>query len=264
MKTRLDQVETRLQAFLESAVNLFPWADRRGRLAHLITSALRDSLGPGFEDMDEAPNIFVIHLHPDTYLIIQDQPEFLASLANTLQAAAQEIGIQFISYPVISLIMDPSLPPDGVEITVNREGVTGQTAIINVDQPEPQASRDPRPANAFLILEEGKIFPLRIPVINIGRRPDNQLVINDPRVSRNHAQLRAARGCFIVFDLNSTGGTFVNNQRINQHVLKPGDVISLAGVPLIYGEDSTPEATHPSGSTTNIDRTNTQVNPDSK
>jgi pSer/pThr/pTyr-binding forkhead associated (FHA) protein len=74
-------------------------------------------------------------------------------------------------------------------------------------------------------------------VINIGRRPDNQLVINDSRVSRIHAQLRAINGLYIIFDLDTTGGTFVNGQKINQCTLYPGDVISLAGVPLIFGQD---------------------------
>lgn len=96
------------------------------------------------------------------------------------------------------------------------------------------------PENAFLIVEGVKVFPLNLPVVNIGRRLDNQLIIDDPRVSRNHAQLRAIKGRFVVFDLNSTGGTFVNGQRANQSVLYPGDVISLAGVALIFGQDNPP------------------------
>jgi pSer/pThr/pTyr-binding forkhead associated (FHA) protein len=44
----------------------------------------------------------------------------------------------------------------------------------------------------------------------------------------------------VLFDLNSTGGSFVNGQRTNQSVLYPGDVISLAGVALIFGQDNPP------------------------
>jgi pSer/pThr/pTyr-binding forkhead associated (FHA) protein len=69
---------------------------------------------------------------------------------------------------------------------------------------------------------------------------DNQLVIDDPRISRNHAQLRAIKGRYVIFDLNSTGGTFVNGQRTSQSVMYPGDVISLAGVPLVFGQDNPP------------------------
>jgi pSer/pThr/pTyr-binding forkhead associated (FHA) protein len=77
-------------------------------------------------------------------------------------------------------------------------------------------------------------------VINIGRRLDNHVVIDDPRISRNHAQIREIKGRFVIFDLNSTGGTYVNGDRINQSVLYPGDVISLAGVTLIFGQDLPP------------------------
>jgi len=42
----------------------------------------------------------------------------------------------------------------------------------------------------------------------------------------------------MLFDLGSSGGTFVNQKRIKQIALHPGDVLSLAGVPLVYGQDS--------------------------
>lgn len=76
--------------------------------------------------------------------------------------------------------------------------------------------------------------------MNVGRRLENHLVIDDPRISRNHAQLRAINGRYVLFDLNSTGGSFVNGQRTSQTVLYPGDVISLAGVALIFGQDTPP------------------------
>jgi pSer/pThr/pTyr-binding forkhead associated (FHA) protein len=99
------------------------------------------------------------------------------------------------------------------------------------------------PENAFLIIEGVKVHALDATVVNIGRRLENHLVIDDPRVSRNHAQLRAIKGRFVLFDLNSTGGTFVNGQRTSQTVLYPGDVISLAGVALIFGQDNPPPRT---------------------
>jgi hypothetical protein len=93
------------------------------------------------------------------------------------------------------------------------------------------------PRGAFLIVDGVRVFPLEAAVVNIGRREDNQLVVDDPRVSRLHAQLRIAHGQFVIFDLDSTGGTFINGLRIRQQVLKAGDVISLAGVPLVFGQE---------------------------
>jgi hypothetical protein len=98
------------------------------------------------------------------------------------------------------------------------------------------AAEDP-PVRAFLIVNGRDVFNLNGGVVNIGRRPDNHLVIDDARISRLHAQLRLVRGRYMLFDLESTGGTFINGERIRQHTLRPGDVISLAGVPLVYGQD---------------------------
>jgi pSer/pThr/pTyr-binding forkhead associated (FHA) protein len=93
------------------------------------------------------------------------------------------------------------------------------------------------PPNAFLVMEGGKTYPLDRAVINIGRMLDNQLVIDDPRVSRHHAQLRAVQGHFVLSDLNSTGGIFVNARRITETIIYPNDTISLAGVALTFHQD---------------------------
>jgi pSer/pThr/pTyr-binding forkhead associated (FHA) protein len=96
------------------------------------------------------------------------------------------------------------------------------------------------PDDAFLIVDGVKVIPLTQPLVRIGRRVENNVVLDDPRVSRSHAELRAINGRYILFDLNSTGGTFVNGVRITQVVVYPGDVISLAGVHLVYGQKNPP------------------------
>ena len=74
----------------------------------------------------------------------------------------------------------------------------------------------------------GKTFPLEGDVITIGREADNGIVINDAEVSRKHTQFVFQGGKFILTDLGSTNGTFVNGQRLTgQHILQPGEVISL-------------------------------------
>lgn len=74
----------------------------------------------------------------------------------------------------------------------------------------------------------GKVFPLEGDVITIGRESENGIVINDAEVSRKHTQFVFQGGKFIITDLGSTNGTFVNGQRLTgQHILQPGEVISL-------------------------------------
>ena len=96
---------------------------------------------------------------------------------------------------------------------------------------------EPIPANACFVLEGGRIYPLDRAVITIGRMLDNHLVIDDPRVSRHHAQLRAVQGHFVLSDTNSTGGIFVNGRRVTETIIYPNDIISLAGVLLTFQQD---------------------------
>lgn len=74
----------------------------------------------------------------------------------------------------------------------------------------------------------GKTFPMEGDVLTIGREASNAISINDAEVSRKHAQLVLQGGKYVITDLGSTNGTFVNGQRLTgQHVLQPGEIISL-------------------------------------
>ncbi len=95
------------------------------------------------------------------------------------------------------------------------------------------------PPHTFLIVNGTQVYRLTRKTINIGRHTDNDIVVSDPHVSRHHAQLRAVQGHFVLFDLGSTGGTSVNGRRVSQQILQGGDIISLAGVPLIFGQGQT-------------------------
>lgn len=101
--------------------------------------------------------------------------------------------------------------------------------------PDQQKSQE-IPKNAFLIVNGTQVFPLNKSVITIGRMENNDLIVQEPQISRYHARLQAVRGQFNLRDLDSTGGTSVNGTRIKQAILNHGDVISLAGIPLLYGQ----------------------------
>jgi predicted component of type VI protein secretion system len=74
----------------------------------------------------------------------------------------------------------------------------------------------------------GASFTLEGDQITIGRDSVNEIVINDAEISRRHARLTFQGGKYVLEDLGSTNGTFVNGQRLaGPRVLKPGEVVSF-------------------------------------
>lgn len=65
------------------------------------------------------------------------------------------------------------------------------------------------------------------PELLIGRSSSCDLVLHDPNVSRRHAQLFFREGRWILLDLRSTNGTYVNGVRVQRSELLPGDVLAL-------------------------------------
>lgn len=229
-------MEERLQAIVEgSASRLFPSRDKPPDLAGLLIEAMSAGIRTRDDHTLEAPNLYTIHLHPSEAVILTVNPSLLQSLTETLHDSALEEGWVFPTSPAIRVYPDSQMQRGEARVTAlnSQEGLGETTDLPVVESPVGEKP----PENAFLIVNGTHTYPLESSLINIGRRSDNDLTINDPRVSRVHAQLRAIRGRYVIFDLDSTGGTFLNGERINRGILYPGDVVSLAGVPLVYGQD---------------------------
>jgi len=87
-------------------------------------------------------------------------------------------------------------------------------------------------------LEQGHVFDRLVPPITIGREEDNDIQLNDERVSRVHAKLQEDRGQIILTDLNSTNGSRVNGHPVQLRVLRPGDHLQIGRCTLLYGSDA--------------------------
>ncbi len=237
----LNDLEARLQNLVEvRLLNALPGQNVEELAIQRLAGAMHSNLTARADGGSLAPNVYTVIVNPESADRWQ-KPGLLDILIDALTAAGQEADYQFASKPVISISIDKSLSIKDVQVVASHR-VDPMAETKGMPNEKIEISEDNRiPENAFLIIEGVKVFPLKDTVVNIGRRMDNQLVIDDPRISRNHAQLRAINGRFVLFDLNSTGGTFVNGQRANQSVLYPGDVISLAGVALIFGQDNPPQ-----------------------
>ncbi len=72
--------------------------------------------------------------------------------------------------------------------------------------------------------------------VTIGRSTDVDISVPNTRVSRLHAEIRLWDGDFVIKDLKSRNGTFINDSRIDVAVLKPGDVIQVGPLNIHYGK----------------------------
>ncbi len=74
----------------------------------------------------------------------------------------------------------------------------------------------------------GKGFPISKETLTFGRDPDNDIMLDDTKVSRHHARLLRQGDQILVEDLGSTNGTLINGEAITgQHLLQPADIISI-------------------------------------
>ncbi len=94
---------------------------------------------------------------------------------------------------------------------------------------------------AWLESATGEVFPLRRDAdVTIGRTPNNQLVIDDRQISRNHAVIRyLGKKGYVLMDVGSTNGTFHNQIRINKPTsLKNGDVLEFGSVRYVFKQNN--------------------------
>lgn len=136
---------------------------------------------------------------------------------------------------------------------------TPQLAIPTLPSPSPLpplvTTREPQPAQqavaptrptdapdlgqATLVVERGNATPSTLPLKAsreqvIGRQPGVDLQISDDRASARHAMIRFREGGFVITDLNSKNGLWINGQRTERLRLQDGDQIEIGGVRIIF------------------------------
>jgi hypothetical protein len=205
--------------------------DVANRLAHAVEDSQLDG---------QEASCYHVHLHPDDYdALRQENPDLAIDLTGYLVQLAQEGGLASGLQPRIEIVVDERVTRQQVLIKAADSGATDHEPEATLARPRDQgdfALLALKTVDAFLIVDGKRHVPLDRPFVTIGRRADNDIVIDATTVSRHHAQLRWRYGRFVIYDLGSRGGTLVNGQRVTESVLQAGDVISLSNIPLIYGE----------------------------
>ena len=93
---------------------------------------------------------------------------------------------------------------------------------------------------AILVLRggegEGQHFVLSSPVTNIGRHADSDIALDDITVSRRHCDVSHEAGRFVVRDVGSLNGTYVNQKRVDVAELSQGDELQIGKFHLVFLE----------------------------
>jgi hypothetical protein len=192
-----------------------------------------------------APDQYTLSVHPQNLQGLNNwSEEIQTQLAFEVENALRGGHYQFAIKPHVTLATDPTLGAEDVRVIAwHSSNPLGMQESIEIEE----GDTDKPPSGAFLIVDGKRHFQLSNPRVTIGRRLDNDLVLDDAHVSRRHVHLVARHGHYLLEDLDSTAGTRVNGRRVMEHYLKPGDVITIATSELIYGEDrgGPPDGTPP-------------------
>jgi pSer/pThr/pTyr-binding forkhead associated (FHA) protein len=82
---------------------------------------------------------------------------------------------------------------------------------------------------------KGQRLPIRVPIVNVGRAEYNDIVLPDESVSTVHAKLQRREGVWVLVDLDSTNGSFVDAERVQGEMpLAPGALIRFGEVQVLF------------------------------
>jgi pSer/pThr/pTyr-binding forkhead associated (FHA) protein len=105
----------------------------------------------------------------------------------------------------------------------------------------------------FLIINK-QVIPLTKPVITFGRQLENNIVFHEEFLSRFHAEIVHENDKYVLYDKDSTSGTFVNGRKIDRCVLNSGDLISLANIYIMFVNNNAKMAGKSLGTTQSLQK----------
>jgi hypothetical protein len=237
-------LESQLERLVEGAfAHLFGRHTRAQDLAVELARAMQEAATSGTprDPRPIAPDHYCISLNTQTRdRLLHKQPTLLDRLSNHLLELATNLGYRMICSPTIELVTDDSVNTPSFRVQANHSLKKHSTTAVMKRVEIPAFAK---PGNPQILIAGHAAINLVDDVVNIGRGHDNQIVIEDPSVSRHHLQLRLRFGRYTLFDTESRGGTWVNNVRIHEHNLQNGDVVQVGSTQFVYMED------HPMGET---------------
>jgi Protein of unknown function (DUF3662)/FHA domain len=201
-----------------------------------------------------APNEYRVFLSPrDRERFAGYEAALTAELAGYLLEHARRERLTLLSRPVIEFETDDRLglgefgiqtrvaQPEDEPVSGPPEAESGRTMVYSTAERVSEPLRDLNPAHprarsqTALLLIDGKRVVISPAGATVGRGRQADVVLSDPNVSRQHAEIRPRGGSWVVTDLGSTNGSQLNGRRIEgSEVLRPGDEIELGASVLTF------------------------------
>ncbi len=165
------------------------------------------------------------------YLLQPEAEQFFSGSGAMYGAIAAEATVASAPTPMPVTTAPPPLTPAPVMPSVQAPAALPRTDIIGA----------PQPASAWLVARNGprpgKEYGLQRRDNVIGRDGTQcDIVLDDTAVSKQHAKVKFENGQFVVVDLGSTNGTFVNNRRVQRQSLLDGDDVRFGNTTFVFKE----------------------------
>lgn len=222
----LQRFERRLQGLVDGAfAKAFKAEVQPVEIASALQRECTDRAAIVSRGRTIVPNDFVVELGHHDYerLSVYAQP-LCSELASMVTEYAQEQGYSFVGPVQIRFER-----ADDLETGMFRVRSQALAGVV------PMAAAAPSAGQPMAYLEiNGARHPLTKPVMTIGRGLDVDLRIEDPGVSRRHAEIRAGGDTAIITDLGSTNGVIADGRPVEQAPLRDGSVIILGNTTLIF------------------------------
>lgn len=204
-------LERRLEQLVEGTfARVFRSGLRPVELGRRLVREIDDNRSVDVRGRTVVPNYFTVYLSQADYEEFAEIHDSLRrELAETAREHARDEGYVFMGPISVNLEVSPRMRTGAFSIEGRlREGTGGTGA-------------------GSLLLPTGERIRLSERVVTIGRAPASTVVLADPNVSRNHAEIRPHGAGWLLVDLNSTNGSRVNGMRVASQELEDGDELQF-------------------------------------
>jgi hypothetical protein len=201
-----------------------------------IVRAIDDAQAEGAAPASSVPNHFWVTLNDnDLRELERTHPRIADELSESVRQIMLQMGLRLDAPPRVLLWGSPNVPAH--RLSVKARHISNN--LPQMDTAATPALSAQLPRKPFLIVDGRRHINLTSTLVRIGRSHDSDVIVDDRRVSRKHLELRwqDALSKFLAVDMDSTGGTSLNGYGIKQCPLEAGDVLSLGGFEIIYGEE---------------------------